>query len=53
MTTTEQGTLTGQQVVDITLCARYFERFGDHGVSVARRVVYLVTGAVTDGHAAH
>jgi phosphate transport system protein len=53
VTTTEQGTLTGQQVVDITLCARYFERFGDHGVSVARRVVYLVTGAVTDGHSAH
>ena len=36
--------LTPQQTVDVTLCARYFERFGDHGVSVARRVVYLVTG---------
>jgi len=23
---------------------RYYERFGDHGVSIARRVVYLVTG---------
>ena len=36
--------LTAQETVDVTLLARYFERFGDHGVSVARRVVYLVTG---------
>ncbi len=36
--------LTPQQVVDVTLAARYFERFGDHAVSVASRVVYLVTG---------
>lgn len=37
-------TLTPQQVVDVTLLGRYYERFGDHGVSVARRIVYLVTG---------
>ena len=30
--------------VDITLLGRYYERFGDHAVSVASRVVYLVTG---------
>lgn len=30
--------------VDVTLASRYFERFGDHGVSVARKVSYLVTG---------
>lgn len=36
--------LTPQQIVDVTLAARYFERFGDHAVSVANRVVYLVTG---------
>ena len=36
--------LSPQQVVDVTLAARYFERFGDHAVSVADRVVYLVTG---------
>ena len=29
---------------DSTLTSRYFERFGDHGVSVARKVDYLVTG---------
>lgn len=33
-----------QQSIDVTLLARYYERFGDHGVSVARRIVYLVTG---------
>jgi phosphate transport system protein len=30
--------------VDITLLARYYERFADHAVAVARRVAYLVTG---------
>ncbi len=30
--------------VDVTLASRYFERFADHGVSVARKVAYLVTG---------
>ena len=52
-TAAEPRSLSAQQVVDVTLCARYFERFGDHGVSVARRVVYLVTGAVADGHEPH
>jgi phosphate transport system protein len=33
-----------QQTIDVTLLGRYYERFGDHGVSVARRVIYLVTG---------
>ncbi|WP_226346357.1 phosphate signaling complex protein PhoU [Agilicoccus flavus] len=33
-----------QTSVDLTLLSRYFERFGDHAVSVARQVVYLVTG---------
>lgn len=43
-----QPPLTTQQTVDVTLCGRYYERFGDHGVSVARRVVYLVTGDFAD-----
>jgi len=30
--------------IDVTLAGRYYERFADHAVSVARRVVYLVTG---------
>ena len=38
-----------QQTVDVTLLARFYERFGDHGVSIARRIVYLVTGDLTAG----
>jgi phosphate transport system protein len=30
--------------VDLALLARYFERFADHTVSIANRVVYLATG---------
>ena len=33
-----------EAAIDITLAGRYCERFADHAVSVARRVVYLVTG---------
>ena len=33
-----------ESAIDITLAGRYYERFADHAVSVARRVVYLVTG---------
>lgn len=36
--------MTPQQIVDITLLGRYFERFGDHGTAVAKRVLFLVTG---------
>jgi phosphate transport system protein len=35
--------------IDVTLCGRYYERFCDHAVSVARRVVYLVTGELPAG----
>lgn len=37
-----QGGIEG--AIDVTLCGRYYERFCDHAVSVARRVIYLVTG---------
>jgi phosphate transport system protein len=33
-----------EAAVDVTLCGRYYERFADHAVSVARRVSFLVTG---------
>jgi phosphate transport system protein len=33
-----------ESAIDLTLLGRYYERFADHAVSVARRVVYLVTG---------
>ena len=33
-----------EQAIDVTQIGRFYERFADHAVSVARRVVYLVTG---------
>jgi phosphate transport system protein len=33
-----------ETAIDVTLCGRYYERFCDHAVSVARRVHFLVTG---------
>ena len=38
-----EWTGSAQQTVDVTLLSRYYERFGDHAVALARRVVYLVT----------
>ncbi|PXY87420.1 phosphate transport system regulatory protein PhoU [Bifidobacterium asteroides] len=35
---------TRQQLIDLVLVARFMERLGDHGVSAARRVVYIVSG---------
>ena len=35
---------TRQEVVDAVLAARFFERIGDHAVSGAKRISYLVTG---------
>ena len=37
-----------EAAIDITLVGRHYERFADHAVSVARRVVYLVTGQRLD-----
>lgn len=39
---------TAAQTVDVTLLARFYERFGDHAVSVAQRISYLVTGELDD-----
>lgn len=33
-----------EQTVDATLASRYHERFADHAVAVAKKVVYLATG---------
>ncbi|MFJ6119815.1 phosphate signaling complex protein PhoU [Streptomyces sp. NPDC092129] len=37
-----------ETAVDVTLVGRYYERFADHTVSIARRVVYLATGEHAD-----
>ena len=33
-----------ESAVDMALLGRYYERFGDHGVSIGHRVRFLVTG---------
>lgn len=39
---------TNGQVVDLTLLIRFYERIGDHAVSLVRRVGFLVTGDSLD-----
>ncbi|KAA0015871.1 phosphate signaling complex protein PhoU [Antrihabitans cavernicola] len=41
-----------QAAIDVTLLARYYERYADHAVQVGRRVVYLVTGSNPPGSGA-
>ncbi|ALX03513.1 MULTISPECIES: phosphate signaling complex protein PhoU [Aeromicrobium] len=38
-----------EPAIDLALLGRYYERIGDHAVSMARRVVYLVTGEIAPG----
>jgi phosphate transport system protein len=33
-----------EAAIDVTLLGRFYERYADHAVSLARRVVQLVTG---------
>lgn len=35
---------TTEQTIDTVLLSRYYERIGDHSVSIARRLVYTVSG---------
>lgn len=35
-----------EPAIDLTLLGRYYERFADHGVRVARQVLYVVTGVM-------
>ena len=44
----EAGTFTAGQVIDMTLLIRFYERMGDHAVSLVRRVGFLVTGDAMD-----
>jgi len=44
---------TVQEAIDITLVGRYLERFGDHATTIARRIVFLVTGDVADDGPVH
>jgi phosphate transport system protein len=43
-----------ESAIDLTLLGRYYERFADHAVAIARRVTFVVTGeypAVPQGSA--
>ena len=40
----ENVDITRQQIIDIVLLGRFLERLGDHAVSAARRVVFIVSG---------
>lgn len=42
--TTPEWTFPADVTADVTLASRFFERYGDHAVSLANRVVFLVTG---------
>ncbi|WGW12541.1 phosphate signaling complex protein PhoU [Saxibacter everestensis] len=35
---------SGESAIDVALASRYYERFGDHAVSVSKKVEYLLTG---------
>jgi len=37
-----------EAAIDMTLIGRYYERYADHAVAVARRTVYIVTGSMPD-----
>jgi phosphate transport system protein len=33
-----------ESAIDLTLLGRYYERFADHAVAIARRIIFVVTG---------
>ncbi len=35
----------GEYVIDILMCAKYFEKIGDHCVNIAKWTVYYITGS--------
>ncbi len=37
-------TASAGTTADVTLASRFYERYGDHAVSLAKRITYLVTG---------
>ena len=43
----ERNNFPPEEIVDITLIGRYYERLADHAVAVSRAVSYLVTGRHT------
>lgn len=50
--TSEEWPHSTREAVDMTLLARYYERFADHCVNVSARIVYLTTGLSPDQYLA-
>lgn len=40
----DQHPHTIEAAIDVTLIGRYYERFADHAVSIATRLIYLISG---------
>ncbi|WP_114856437.1 phosphate signaling complex protein PhoU [Brachybacterium sp. YJGR34] len=46
----DEDVYTNAQIIDVTLLIRFYERLGDHAVSLVRRIGFLVTGDSLDTH---
>jgi phosphate transport system protein len=42
-----------ESAVDMTLIGRYYERYADHAVGVARRIIFIATGKMPDPSSLH
>lgn len=50
LTTSPDWEYSSAETVDVTLLSRYYERYADHAVEVATRIVYLATGLNKDAY---
>lgn len=48
LTTQREWPHTVREAVDVTLLSRYLERYSDHAVEVANRIVFIITGLTPD-----
>ncbi|AXK44502.1 phosphate signaling complex protein PhoU [Brachybacterium saurashtrense] len=48
ISSSDDSAYTNAEVIDMTLLIRFYERIGDHAVSLVRRVGFLVTGDSLD-----
>lgn len=48
LTNSEDWPYSPHETVDVTLLSRFYERYADHAVEVAARIVYLATGEKRD-----
>ena len=48
ISSSSEQSYTNAQIIDLTLLIRFYERLGDHAVSLVRRVGFLVTGDSLD-----